>query len=63
MLAESFMRIIYEPMVFCGMIKALVYNGGEEGNLGTDAGHRSKIRHKPFRDIASHSPQRILARR
>jgi hypothetical protein len=45
--AEYFLRvIIHQPMVFCGMIKALVYNGEEDRKLGTDAGHRSKIRHK-----------------
>ncbi len=45
MSAESFLRVIYEPIVLGDMVKALVYDGEEERILGTDAAYWSKILH------------------
>jgi hypothetical protein len=40
--AVSFLRVIHKAVVFCGMTKALVYNGEEEGKLGA-TGRKSDI--------------------
>ncbi len=39
------MCVIYEPIVFGGVVKTLVYYGEEERILGTDAAYWSKIWH------------------
>jgi hypothetical protein len=43
--AEPFLRIINQPIIFCGGVQSLVNYFEEERELCTDARNRPKLRH------------------